>query len=35
MYSFFPSDILTGGWELICYGFTLAAAVCSYLFFMR
>jgi hypothetical protein len=35
MYPVLPSDILTGGWELICYGFTLIAAVCSYLFFMR
>lgn len=35
MYQLLPCDVLTGGWELICYGFTLVTAIISYLFFMR
>jgi hypothetical protein len=30
-----PSDFLIGGYELICCGFTLAAAILSYLFMLR
>ena len=30
-----PCDFLTGSFELICYGFTLVAAVFSYLFMIR
>lgn len=35
MVPFIPSDILMGGWELICCGLTLVAAVVSYLFMLR
>jgi hypothetical protein len=35
MYPILPSEILTGGWELICYAFTLAAAMLSYVLMMR
>ena len=35
MYSIVPSDILIGGWELVCYGCTLLAALFSYLFLWR
>jgi hypothetical protein len=35
MYPVLPSEILIGGWEAICYAFTLVAAVLSYLFMLR
>ena len=35
MYPTLPSEILTGGWELVCCAFTFAAAVLSYLFMLR
>jgi hypothetical protein len=31
MYLALPGDLLTGGWELFCYGFTVLAAVLSWL----
>jgi hypothetical protein len=30
-----PSDVLTGGWELACYGFTVLAAFFGYLLLPR
>jgi len=30
-----PSEILSGGYELICSAFTAVAAVCSYLYLLR
>jgi hypothetical protein len=30
-----PSDVLTGGWELACYGFTVLAAFFGYLMLPR
>lgn len=35
MYPTLPSDILAGGWEIACYGFTVLAAISSYLFMGR
>jgi hypothetical protein len=35
MYPIIPSEILTGGWDLIVSAFALVAAVCSYLFALR
>jgi hypothetical protein len=35
MYPMLPCDFLIGGWELLCYGFTLVAALVSYLFMIR
>lgn len=35
MYPILPSEVFTGGWELICYAFTFAAAVFSYLLTLR
>lgn len=35
MYPIMPCDILSGGYELICYGFTVVAAIFSYLFLLR
>jgi hypothetical protein len=35
MYPIVTADMLYGGWELICCGFTAVAAVLSYLFAMR
>jgi hypothetical protein len=35
MFPALPNDLLTGSLELVCYGFTILAAVGSYLFFPR
>jgi hypothetical protein len=35
MYPIVTVDMLHGGWELMCYGFTAVVAVLSYLFAMR
>ena len=35
MYPIMPCDLMAGGLELICYGFTVVAAIFSYLFLLR
>jgi hypothetical protein len=35
MYPVIPTDLMAGGYELVCYGFTVAAALISYLLAMR
>jgi hypothetical protein len=35
MYPILPGDLLTGGWEFFCCGFTAVAAVVGYLFTWR
>ena len=35
MYSSLPIDSLAGGWEMVCYGFTMVVALLSYLFALR
>jgi len=35
MYPIMPCDLMAGGLELICYGFTVLAAIFSYLFLLR
>lgn len=35
MYPTLPLDSLHGGWEMVCYGFTVVVAVLSYLFALR
>jgi len=35
MYPIFPGELLTGGLELVCYGFTVLAALASYLLMIR
>lgn len=35
MYPVFPTDLMVGSWELVCYGFTVAAALISFLLSMR
>ena len=35
MYSFFPGDALTGALEMVCYSFTVVAAVISCLLSLR
>ena len=35
MYPVIPTDMMAGGCELVCYGFTVAAALISYLLALR
>jgi hypothetical protein len=35
MHTYVPLEVLTGGWELLCYGGTLVAALFSYLLLWR
>jgi hypothetical protein len=35
MHCHIPLEVLTGGWELLCYGGTLVAALLSYLLLGR
>lgn len=35
MHTLVPHEVLTGGWELVCYGGTLLAALFSYLYLWR
>jgi hypothetical protein len=35
MYAFLPADSLASAFEMVCYCFTVAAAVLSYLFVLR
>jgi hypothetical protein len=35
MYSSLPIDSLHGGWEMVCYGFTVVLALLGYLFALR
>lgn len=35
MSPFLPSDVLSGGLELVCYGFTVLAALVSFLLLPR
>ena len=35
MYAAFPADSLASAFEMVCYFFTMVAAVLSYLFVMR
>ena len=35
MFPILPGELLAGGLELVCYGFTVLAALISYLLMMR
>jgi hypothetical protein len=35
MFPILPGELLTGGLELVCYGFTVLAALASYLLMAR
>jgi hypothetical protein len=35
MFPILPGELLTGGLELVCYGFTILAALVSYLLMLR
>jgi hypothetical protein len=35
MFPFLPNDVLAGGLELVCYGFTVLAALVSFLMLPR
>jgi len=35
MFPILPGELLTGGLELVCYGFTILAALLSYLLMLR
>jgi hypothetical protein len=35
MFPILPSELISGGLELVCYGFTVLAALVSYLLMLR